>query len=87
MFDHVTIRASDRGATERFYDTVLAPLGISKSHADADGAMWDDLGMYAVDGTHPATRALHVAFVAPSREHVDRTCPDTGSCPPTRGPA
>src|SRR5947207_968854 len=54
MFDHVTIRAADRGATERFYDTVLEPLGISKSHSDADGAMWEDLGMYAVDGTHPA---------------------------------
>jgi len=72
MFDHVTIRASDRGATERFYDTVLAPLRISKSHADADGAMWEDLGMYAVDGTHPATHTLHIGFVAPSREHVDR---------------
>src|SRR6185437_13222436 len=72
MFDHVTIRAADRGATERFYDTVLEPLGIAKSHTDADGAMWGDLGMYAVDGTHPATRGLHVGFVAPSREHVDR---------------
>jgi len=28
--------------------------------------------MYAVDGTHPATRGLHIGFVAPSREHVDR---------------
>ena len=72
MFDHVTIRASDRGATERFYDTVLEPLGIAKSHTDADGAMWEDLGMYAVDGTHPATHGLHAGFVAPSREHVDR---------------
>src|SRR5690242_5901718 len=72
MFDHVTIRAADRGATERFYDTVLEPLGIAKSHTDADGAMWGDLGMYAVDGTHPATRGLHIGFVAPSREHVDR---------------
>src|SRR5689334_687271 len=67
MFDHVTMRASDR-----FYDTVLEPLGIAKSHTDADGAMWEDLGMYAVDGTHPATHGLHAGFVAPSREHVDR---------------
>ena len=72
MFDHVTIRAADRGATERFYDTVLEPLGIAKSHADADGAMWEDFGMYAVDGSHPATRGLHVGFAAPSRAHVDR---------------
>jgi catechol 2,3-dioxygenase-like lactoylglutathione lyase family enzyme len=72
MFDHVTIRASDLGASERFYDTVLETLGIAKSHSDADGAMWQDLGMYAADGTHPATRGLHIGFVAPSREHVDR---------------
>jgi catechol 2,3-dioxygenase-like lactoylglutathione lyase family enzyme len=72
MFDHVTIRASDRGATERFYDAVLKPLGIGKSHSDSDGAIWEDFGFYAVDGTHPATRGLHVGFVAPSREHVDR---------------
>jgi len=28
MFDHVTIRASNRAASERIFRTVLAPLGI-----------------------------------------------------------
>jgi hypothetical protein len=27
MFDHATIRVTDRSASERFYDAVLAPLG------------------------------------------------------------
>jgi catechol 2,3-dioxygenase-like lactoylglutathione lyase family enzyme len=31
--DHVTIRASDRGASERFYDTVLRAIGIEKGHS------------------------------------------------------
>ena len=32
MFDHVTIRVSDRQASERFYDTVLRTLGIEKTY-------------------------------------------------------
>jgi catechol 2,3-dioxygenase-like lactoylglutathione lyase family enzyme len=72
MFDHVTIRASDRGASERFYETVLETLGIAKSHSDAYVAAWDDFGVSPVDGTHPATHGLHIGFAAPSREHVDR---------------
>jgi catechol 2,3-dioxygenase-like lactoylglutathione lyase family enzyme len=32
VFDHVTIRVADRKASERFYRTVLAPLGIEPTH-------------------------------------------------------
>ena len=32
MFDHVTIRVGDRTASEGFYDTVLAPLGIDRTY-------------------------------------------------------
>jgi catechol 2,3-dioxygenase-like lactoylglutathione lyase family enzyme len=31
MFDHVTIRVTDRTTSERFYDTVLIPLGIDRT--------------------------------------------------------
>lgn len=31
MFDHVTIRVTDRGASERFYETVLAELAIDET--------------------------------------------------------
>lgn len=31
MIDHVTIRVSDRPLSERFYDAVLAPLGIEQT--------------------------------------------------------
>ena len=36
MFDHVTIRASDREASVRFYLTVLPTLGIEQTHADEE---------------------------------------------------
>ena len=35
MFDHVTIRVSDRTASERFYESVLQTLGIEQTHRGA----------------------------------------------------
>ena len=70
MFDHVTIRASDREASERFYEIVLRTLGIDKDHSD-DLAEWNDFSISPATGDHPPTRGLHIGFVAPSREHVD----------------
>jgi catechol 2,3-dioxygenase-like lactoylglutathione lyase family enzyme len=71
MFDHVTIRASDREASERFYETVLAPLGIEQSYSGEQGAEWDDFSLSAASEAQPVTRRLHIAFTAPSRGHVD----------------
>jgi catechol 2,3-dioxygenase-like lactoylglutathione lyase family enzyme len=71
MFDHVTIRASHREESERFYETVLATLDVEQTHAGADYAEWDDFSLAAASGESPVTRRLHIGFVAPSREHVD----------------
>ena len=71
MFDHVTIRASIRDASERFYGTVLPTLGIAQTHSDGHFAEWDDFSLAAATQEDPVTRRLHIAFVAPSREHVD----------------
>ena len=71
MFDHVTIRASVREASERFYETVLTPLGIEQTYTDEQGAEWDDFSLSAATEDKPVTRRLHVAFTAPSRRHVD----------------
>jgi catechol 2,3-dioxygenase-like lactoylglutathione lyase family enzyme len=38
VFDRVTIRVSDRAASERFYLTVLRALGIEQTHSDAEFA-------------------------------------------------
>jgi catechol 2,3-dioxygenase-like lactoylglutathione lyase family enzyme len=70
VFDHVTIRASDREASEHFYDTVLATLGVPKRRS-GEYVEWDDFGLAGASGEKPATRRLHVGFAAPSRAHVD----------------
>ena len=71
MFDHVTLRASDPEASGRFYDTVLAALGLGRTHEGGEFVEWDDFGIAAAAPGKPVTRGLHVGFVAPSREHVD----------------
>ena len=70
MFDHVTIRVSDRDASERFYNTVLTPLGVDETYRTPAFSEWGDFMLTARDDTHPPTQRLHVAFVAPSRDQV-----------------
>ncbi|MGA2925902.1 MAG: VOC family protein [Solirubrobacteraceae bacterium] len=72
MFDHVTIRVSDRDASERFYNTVLATLGIDESYRTATFSEWQDFLLTAAAGGQAPTRGLHMAFVAPTREQVDK---------------
>jgi catechol 2,3-dioxygenase-like lactoylglutathione lyase family enzyme len=45
VFDHVTIRAADLGASERFYDTVLATIGVTRTHSGEALAEWDDFSL------------------------------------------
>ena len=71
MFDHVTIRVADRAASERFYATVLAPLGIEQTHSDGALAEWDDFSLSPADAEHPVTRRLHAGFAAGSRALAD----------------
>jgi catechol 2,3-dioxygenase-like lactoylglutathione lyase family enzyme len=70
VFDHVTIRASDREASERFYTTVLRVIGIERS-GDEQFTEWDDFSLAAADEEFPVSRNLHVGFYAPSTELVD----------------
>jgi catechol 2,3-dioxygenase-like lactoylglutathione lyase family enzyme len=71
VFDHVTIRASDRAASEAFYDTVLRPLGLEKEHSGELYAEWGDFSLAQADEEKPVTRNLHIGFAAPTRGHVD----------------
>lgn len=71
MFDHVTIRVTDRAASERFYDPVLRPLAIDQSYRTNAFSEWREFSLAGANAENPATRRLHVAFSAPSDEHVD----------------
>ena len=68
MFDHVTIRVSDPDASDRFYTTVLAVLGLEPSRNEL-GTEWGDFSM-ATDGG-PVTRNLRIAFFAATPTLVD----------------
>jgi catechol 2,3-dioxygenase-like lactoylglutathione lyase family enzyme len=71
VFDHVTIRVSDRAASKRFYDTVLPSLGLGEP-GHAGGYMeWGDFSIAEASGDEAVTRGLHVAFFAPSHPVVD----------------
>jgi catechol 2,3-dioxygenase-like lactoylglutathione lyase family enzyme len=71
VFDHVTIRVSDRPASERFYETALGVLGIDAEYSGEDFAEWDDFSLTEANAWSPVTRGLHIGFGASSRERVD----------------
>ena len=71
VFDHVTIRVSDRAASERFYETVLAALDLRPEAADADATRWGEFALAPAHEDAPVTRRLHIGFVAGSRASVD----------------
>ena len=71
MFDHVTIRVSDRALSERFYETVLPVIGLARTHSDEHYAEWVDFSLGQATEDKPVTRRLHIGFTAPSRRHVD----------------
>jgi catechol 2,3-dioxygenase-like lactoylglutathione lyase family enzyme len=79
VFDHVTLRATDRDASARFYTTLLGALGIEPNRSWANLVGWDE---FLVVAANPEpTRHLHIAFGASSRRLVDeawQACVDAG---------
>jgi catechol 2,3-dioxygenase-like lactoylglutathione lyase family enzyme len=72
VFDHVTLRTSSFDASASFYRTVLGAIGIEPTSESQEIVEWDDFSLVPADGEHPATRHLHIGFVAWSRSEVDR---------------
>lgn len=73
MFDHVTFRASDRAATERFYDTVLPAMGERRAHRGEASTLFGnfELSVAQATGERPVTSGVHLAVVAPSAAAID----------------
>jgi catechol 2,3-dioxygenase-like lactoylglutathione lyase family enzyme len=81
MLDHVSITVSDMAAAERFYDAVMAALGVTKIGARADWLGYgercraDDPDRSYVSiragGKPEATFGRHWCFKAPDRAAVD----------------
>ena len=68
VVDHLDLHASDFARSVRFYETVLAPLGIPKLYERADEACFTHVNVVA---RLPPTTGLHVCFHARSRSDVD----------------
>ena len=68
IFDHVDLHTSDYAESVRFYETVLAPLGIPKLSEHAEGACFTNLNV--VD-RRPPTQNLHLCFYARQKNQVD----------------
>ena len=68
IFDHVDVSASDYAESVRFYETVLAALGIPKLfERDAEACFTN----FNVVDRRPPTQNLHLCFYARAKEHVD----------------
>ena len=76
MYDHVGLKVKDVDASVRFYQAVLAPLGLG---LDSQDKTWAGLGpkgapalwLYQADRKSSAA-GTHVGFTAPDRAAVDR---------------
>jgi catechol 2,3-dioxygenase-like lactoylglutathione lyase family enzyme len=68
VVDHVDLHVTDLAESVRFYETVLAPLGIPKLYEHEDSACFTHVNVVA---RTPPTANLHLCFWARSRDEVD----------------
>ena len=71
VFDHVTLRVHDLEASYRCYELALTELGYDEPYRGPRFYEWHDLSIWGEREDRPATRNLHLALVARSREAVD----------------
>jgi catechol 2,3-dioxygenase-like lactoylglutathione lyase family enzyme len=69
LIDHVHLKVRDVPASHRFYDAVLAALGLPPIQDYGDLVEADEL-CFSLGS--PITTGLHLAFQAPDREAVRR---------------
>jgi catechol 2,3-dioxygenase-like lactoylglutathione lyase family enzyme len=68
IFDHVDVHATDYPESVRFYETVLAALGIPKL---AERDEWTCFANLNVVNRQPPTGNLHLCFHTRSKDDVD----------------
>jgi catechol 2,3-dioxygenase-like lactoylglutathione lyase family enzyme len=68
VFDHVHLRVADLAESKRFYATVLAPLAFEITTDLPDLV---EFGALSLSAEEPQTQAIHLAFLARTRDDVD----------------
>jgi catechol 2,3-dioxygenase-like lactoylglutathione lyase family enzyme len=73
MFDHIGFGVSDYQRSKAFYESTLAPLGITlvSEHTDQAAGFGRDEKTFWVESGRPVVSALHVAFTVEERGIVD----------------
>jgi len=69
VFSRVTMEVPDLDQAVAVYDRLLEILRVAR---DGTAPAWGDFGLAAADDPSRVTRRLHIAFAAPSAEHVER---------------
>jgi catechol 2,3-dioxygenase-like lactoylglutathione lyase family enzyme len=72
MIDHLTIRVADMDGAVAAFAAAFEALEIPATMTSASAMLWGNFGILPVQPDRPLTRRAHVAFVAPTRQHVDR---------------
>lgn len=72
MIDHLTIRVPDVERATAALAAALDALEIRETLTLPGLTFWGNFGVSAAQPGRPPTGRVHVAFVAPTREHVDR---------------
>jgi catechol 2,3-dioxygenase-like lactoylglutathione lyase family enzyme len=71
MFDHITIRVPEFEATAPAWTAALAALELAPTSSTPAFAVWPTVALGPVDADHEPTRRAHIAFVAPTQDHVE----------------
>src|SRR5947209_6894394 len=76
VVDHVLFVVGDLRASRAFYTAALGPLGFQAMNEEEEGVAFgaegaEDFAIYQGKPGERTTTAVHVAFVADSREAVD----------------
>jgi catechol 2,3-dioxygenase-like lactoylglutathione lyase family enzyme len=72
MFDHITLRVSDLTAATPAFTKLFDELEIEQTTRTPSFSVWGNFALTQTDEQHPIARRVHIAFVAPTRGHVDR---------------
>ncbi|MCU1450376.1 MAG: hypothetical protein JWP02_2546 [Acidimicrobiales bacterium] len=72
MIDHLTMRVPDLASASERLGAVLDELEVPQTRSTPTVSIWGNFMLAQVRTDRPIARRTHVAFVAPTPEHVDR---------------
>jgi catechol-2,3-dioxygenase len=72
VFDHITLRVADLAVAGSAFTAALDELEIEQTTSSPSLSVWGNFALTQTDDEHPIAGRVHIAFVAPTRGHVDR---------------